>query len=57
MLIGLISRVGSSRLPRKPLLDLGGSKCIRKNYKFSDQAGLKSKIYVLTSYLEADNEI
>ena len=58
MLIGLISRVGSSRLPRKPLLDLGDGKCsLNRIINSAEQAGLKNKTFVLTSYLSADDEI
>lgn len=58
MLIGLISRVGSSRLPRKPLLDLGDNKCsLNRIIDSAEQAGLKNKTFVLTSYSSADDEI
>ena len=58
MLIAVIARVGSSRLPRKPLLNLSDEGCsLERIFNSAKKAGLDNNIYVLTSDLEADNEI
>ena len=58
MLIGLTGRIDSSRLPGKPILDLGNNCCsIKRIFESACEAGLKNKTFVLTTTLESDLKI
>ena len=46
MLIGLIGRIDSSRLPGKPILDLGNNCCsIKRIFESAYEAGLNNKTF------------
>ena len=58
MLIGLTGRIDSSRLPGKPILDLGNNCCsIKRIFESACEAGLNNKTFVLTTNLESDLKI
>ena len=58
MLIGLIGRIDSSRLPGKPILDLGNNCCsIKRIFESAYEAGLNNKTFVLTTNSKSDLKI
>ena len=56
-IIVIPSRIGSTRLPRKPLLDLQGKTLIRRAYEGAKKSKLSSKVIVATDDLEIKKEV
>src|SRR5688572_30298421 len=56
--LGIIpARIGSTRLPRKPLLDIHGKSLIQRTYESANRSRLISRIAVATDSEEIETEV